>query len=180
MPTPLLRQSLNRTLPHPRYLAGLCGAEYVVCPHNTPECCDVLRRHEIDLGVIFGARILKAPTIQACRIGILNLHPGWLPDVRGLDTIKWPLLRGLPLGATAHLIDESIDRGLLVCRQQFDRLPGDTLFDLQARVWDLERTLMIDALAALARNPDTSHLEPLGAGEYFKQMPAEVERTLTL
>jgi len=170
----------GRILTHPRALAAMVGARYEVVPHAWPAASVELRAYRIDLGIILGARILAGQTIAACRIGILNLHPGWLPDVRGLDTIKWPLLRGLPLGATAHLIDERIDRGRLVCRQQVERLPGDTLLDIQLRVWDLERQLMIDALSRLKRNPDTSTLEALGPGEYFGQMPAEVEGALDL
>lgn len=178
-PAQLLRQSpQGRILSDPRYLSELSGAQYEVVRHNSPECADLLRLHQIDIGLILGARILCKQTIESCSIGIVNLHPGWLPHVRGLDTIKWPLLRELPLGVTAHLIDENIDRGRLIYRQMVERLTGDTLMDIQLRIWDVERQLMIDSLTALQRNPDTSMLVHLGQGEYFGQMPVEIERLL--
>ena len=39
-----------------------------------------------------GARILKPSAFSPFRKGVMNMHPGILPDNRGLDTIKWAIL----------------------------------------------------------------------------------------
>ena len=41
--------------------------------------------------------------------GIINFHPGVLPENRGLDNLKWAIYNNLPQGVTTHLIDENID-----------------------------------------------------------------------
>ena len=162
----------------PEQLANLCGAELVVAPHASEECYSALRRHNVDVGIILGARILKQEAIDCCSIGVINLHPGYLPDVRGLDTIKWAILKDLPMGATAHLIDSKIDMGRLLCRGIIDIYDDDTLLDLQLRTWDLERSLLIRGLELLQHFPDPAVYEPLGRGNYYKAVPPELERTL--
>jgi len=48
--------------------------------------------------------------INAFKIGVLNMHPGILPDNRGLDTIKWAIMKDMKQGVSCHLISKEIDR----------------------------------------------------------------------
>lgn len=36
---------------------------------------------------------------------IINAHPGYIPVVRGLDSLKWAIVEGLPIGVTTHLLE---------------------------------------------------------------------------
>ena len=36
--------------------------------------------------------------------GIINIHPGLLPENRGLDNIKWALYHNMPQGLTVNFI----------------------------------------------------------------------------
>ncbi len=45
------------------------------------------------------------------RLGILNVHLGLLPEVRGMSSPEWSLLQGVPLGITFHYMDAGIDTG---------------------------------------------------------------------
>lgn len=162
----------------PEKLARACGAEYRVLPHNSAECAELLKRRGIDIGIILGARILKQPTIEACKVGIINLHPGWLPEVRGLDTVKWAAIKELPMGATAHLIDHRIDMGRLLARCIVPVYKDDTLMDVSMRTQDRERVLLSLALKKLHRNPNPLAYEPLPEGDYHKAVPPEDEMWL--
>ena len=52
------------------------------------------------------------------KYGILNFHPGLLPDIRGLDSVLWSIEKNYPIGVTAHLINNKIDAGKLVCQKK--------------------------------------------------------------
>ena len=62
---------------------------------------------------------LRAPAIALPRIGVLNVHPGWLPSQRGAMAYFWPLRNGEShSGATVHWIDEGIDTGAVLARRR--------------------------------------------------------------
>ena len=70
---------------------------------------------EHDTGIILGARILEKKTIDRFRRGIINLHPGKLPDFRELDCVHAQYAYNGTSGITAHWIDEKVDQGKIIC-----------------------------------------------------------------
>ena len=109
-------------LVEPEELCRGLGIEYHVVPHESDTCLHVLDLFTLDLGVIAGARILPSAVIERFPLGILNFHPGLLPEVRGLDALQWALYHGHSLGVTAHLIDARVDAP---ARQGPPRAPGE-------------------------------------------------------
>lgn len=70
---------------------------------------------EYDLAINGGClEILKPPALTAPRLGILNVHPGLLPDQRGASAPEWGIYYDEPIGITAHIMDEGIDTGPIV------------------------------------------------------------------
>ena len=67
--------------------------------------------------VLGDTRILKQPIIDTVPRGIVNLHPGILPTVRGNNPYIWAVALGLPQGATAHFIDRGVDTGPILRRK---------------------------------------------------------------
>lgn len=103
------------------------------------------------LGIILGARILPQRVIDRCRLGILNIHPGILPGNRGLDNIKHSIRRGLPIGATAHLIDNRIDMGMIIRSEEIRLSEDDHIRDLFNKVRNLEQKLLSEVAYDLVR-----------------------------
>lgn len=68
----------------------------------------------ISLAIIAGARILKSPVINLFREGVLNIHPGKIPETSGLDSFFYTIKSQSPMGATAHYIDGRVDAGDLL------------------------------------------------------------------
>ena len=67
--------------------------------------------------------IFKAATIASVRHGIINVHPGPLPDYRGLFAAFWQVLHGeTRLGVTTHMVDAGIDTGPII---GIDWVPAD-------------------------------------------------------
>lgn len=59
----------------------------------------------------------------------LHIHPGCLPDFRGSTTIYYSLLAEGCCGATALLLDSSIDTGPVIRMRKFPPPPDRTLID---------------------------------------------------
>lgn len=163
---------------HPRDVCRCLSLPYVVADHNSGSCARLLKDWGIDLAIILGARIIKQPTIAACKIGVLNMHPGILPHNRGLDNLKWSILEDLPIGVTTHLIDEQIDRGRLVCKRNVPVYYDDNLRDVFLRQQDIERQEMLRALEHLKADPKVGKLPRLGAGTYYGAVPPLFESGL--
>ena len=57
--------------------------------------------------------------IKGLSKGIINFHPGLIPEARGLDTPQWCIYDGIPLGVTSHFIDSKVDAGRIIERVEF-------------------------------------------------------------
>ena len=65
--------------------------------------------------LIAGAGLL--PEELATNHKIINSHPGYLPNVKGLDAFKWAIYQGQPIGVTTHYITDKADEGELIERR---------------------------------------------------------------
>lgn len=104
--------------------------------------CDLLKAHDARLGLISGARILKQPVIEACPEGIVNFHPGALPETSGLDALFYTFSKGIAAGVTTHFIDSRIDAG---ARLAFDELSvglQDSVETVQENLYQLQITAL--------------------------------------
>ena len=152
---------------------------YHCCAHNSEECEKLLKKHEIDLGIIAGARILKSNIIDSVKIGILNLHPGLIPEVRGLDTLQWAVYDNIDIGITAHFINKEIDKGSIIDRQVINVEQDDTFFDLSQKMSELELKMMLSAVEKILKsgsNIQTQHVD--NDGFYYKSMENDKELQL--
>ena len=165
---------------HPREIAKKLDIPYYVVIHNSDECKKLIEEHQLDVGVILGARILKKKVISAFKIGVLNLHPGLIPQNRGLDNLKWAILKGYKQGVTAHLINEKVDHGSIILQKEIDVFPDDTLLDVHLRIQDMEQFLMIESLK-LMKQGNIAFKEvgkDISEGNYYRAVPQEEEANL--
>lgn len=167
----------HRALVHPRTIASRIGAEYSVVDHSGSDALALLDRVEPELGVIAGARILDADVIDRFSAGVLNFHPGLIPEVRGLDAMLWAIRSDVPQGVTAHLIDRRVDAGRIVERRAIGVFADDTALDLQERLYETQLELLEPAIrTALEAAAGKRSLEPVEGGSYNRKMDAELER----
>lgn len=64
--------------------------------------------------IISGARIIKKDVIDLFEDGIVNFHPGKIPETSGLDSFYYSIKNDCPMGVTAHLIDHKVDAGKFI------------------------------------------------------------------
>ena len=101
-----------------------------------------------DTGVVSPA-VLAVP-----KRGTLNAHPALLPWVRGVSVIERAIERGVPPGATVHIVDAGIDTGPLVRRVLIPITPHDTLDTLWRKSFARSAELLADVSAGIARGKE--------------------------
>ncbi|MGJ8665813.1 MAG: formyltransferase family protein [Patiriisocius sp.] len=94
--------------------------------------------------VIGGAGIL--PSELAKNHKIINAHPGYLPNMKGLDAFKWAIYNKQPIGVTTHYISDKADEGLLIYRSIVDIKFEDSFHNVAYRVYELEIDMLVDAI----------------------------------
>jgi folate-dependent phosphoribosylglycinamide formyltransferase PurN len=146
--------------------------------HNSVETVEIIKKNKLDLGIILGARILSKEVISAFKIGIINMHPGILPENRGLDNVKWSVIKNLPIGVTCHFVDARIDMGKKILSQTIEIYPDDEFLDFCVRNQNLEQKLMIEALEKVTREYPNIKTSTLGRGFYHKALNPEIEQHL--
>lgn len=175
IPAPSVRTHIrHRDAIHPRELARRLNVPYYVASHNSPDTVRILKDHRVELGLIAGARILKGDVIKACGTGIVNLHPGLIPEARGLDTLLWSVMDDIPLGVTSHLIDARVDAGRLLLKRTLPIYRDDTLFDLAERLNETQIDMLKPSIEAAFRQ-QTIPCDFTGSS-YYRKMPAELEK----
>jgi phosphoribosylglycinamide formyltransferase-1 len=103
--------------------------------------------HSCEHILIGGAGLL--PTELAVNHQVINGHPGYLPQVKGLDALKWAILEDLPIGVTTHFISGEADGGLLIAREKVEIQADDTFHSLAYRVYETEINMLADAIAII-------------------------------
>ncbi len=88
---------------------------------NEEECQAFIRGLKPDLLIsAYFSQILKKEIMSLPQLGVLNVHPGWLPQYKGAMAYFWVLNHGQDRGGvTVHWIDEGIDTGEVLARRSF-------------------------------------------------------------
>lgn len=126
----------------------LCDREgvFVRALLTTTEQLDMVERVEPNYLVACGYRHIVPPEVLSVPDrGCLNLHPAYLPYNRGANPNVWSIVEGTPVGVTLHYMDEGIDTGTIIERQEVEMDFADTGKDLHYRLEDAQVDLFTDA-----------------------------------
>jgi len=172
---PLIKVPEHKVTEHPQEVARSNDIAYMLaCDHSYSTLHPLLREWKPDLGLVAGARILSKPVIDAFPRGVLNLHNGILPINRGLDCMKYAVYMNLPQGITAHLINDKVDSGRLVCEQIVPVFKHDTFSTIAARLYATQLRMLPEAVNAIRNLPAIHHDMKWGAKPH-SYMPRELE-----
>ena len=173
LPKTILRDKYRSVdLMHPRELCGDLGIPYIQMPHTASGLPGLLREKGIKLGIIAGARILSGRVIESVTGGIINFHPGLIPENRGLNAVKWAVYLNLPQAVTAHFIDRRVDAGRLIRRYLVPVYPDDGIKDINARVYETQTA----ALVTIIRHCMSAGMDHEPIGKYGGYHPPADER----
>ena len=123
--------------------------------------------------LVCGAGIIPDEMVKSNMI--INSHPGYIPDVRGLDALKWAILEDRKIGCTTHLLGDEIDAGLIIERKEIPVYPYDTFHALAYRVYEQEILMLVDAIE---KTENASEYISGNSSPVHKRMPHEMEKGL--
>ncbi len=118
-----------------------------------PSALEKLREARPDLIVVvaFG-QIMPAPVIYLPPHHSLNVHFSLLPRYRGASPVQWAILNGETLtGITIFELDEKMDEGPVLARQEVVIALGEKSFELEARLAEIGAELLMKTLDGLGR-----------------------------
>jgi methionyl-tRNA formyltransferase len=127
--------------------------------------------NDLNIDYIFGIHfpyIIKKSLLELPKVGVLNLHPAYLPYNKGWHTPTWAILDKTPYGATLHFMTEGLDEGDIIHQKQIEILPSDTANSIYQKTLLLEVNVFKEAFPKiLTLNPEripqhnngTSHLK---------------------
>ncbi len=164
----------SETNHHPRDLAKEFNIPYFVYDHNSLDTVNLIKEFDLDLGIIAGARILNKNIIKNLSFGVLNLHPGILPQSRGLDSILWSIHNNNQLGVSAHLINHKIDSGKLVLQKKIKPLISDSIFDLYRKIYKTQIEILPEAISLICKN--NMIFKNLNGDRYHSYMSEEIQK----
>jgi len=154
-------------------LCQILNFRYVESKHDDVDYLkNKLTKDELSGNVLIsGARILSKETIGMFNSGVVNFHPGKIPDTSGLDSFYWMMKNGAQPGVTVHKIDHRVDAGEEIFFHEVELSCGDTPAVVEYKIYNaqllaLERFL---ALIKVCKEIKTTKIE-----RPFKNSPMSV------
>ena len=149
-----------------------------------------VKDHNLAAGLIAGAKfemlvnagtphICRTPLLGAAPYGIINCHPGRLPDFRGSCAVEHAVLQGRAVANTVHVMTEGIDEGPIYAVE-------DVPLDRVASYEDLRVETYLSGFSLLSRTIKRIFSEglqpsPQGEGRTYRPVSdAEMDRVIEL
>lgn len=148
----------------------------ILQPENMkdPQFLNDLQKLNADIFLVVAFRMLPEVVWKMPSIGTINLHASLLPHYRGAAPINRVLINGeTTTGVTTFFIDDKIDTGNILLREETQIYPFENAGELHDRLMNLGTRLVIKTLAAIAENniKPISQSGLLKTGEEPKKAP---------
>ncbi|MBE6229577.1 MAG: methionyl-tRNA formyltransferase [Bacteroidales bacterium] len=112
---------------------------------------DELAALEADLFIVVAFRMLPKVVWSMPKMGTFNLHGSLLPQYRGAAPINWAIINGeKKSGVTTFLIDEKIDTGNILMRQECAIGDNENVGILYDRLMAIGAELVVKSVEGLA------------------------------
>jgi methionyl-tRNA formyltransferase len=148
----------------------------IMQPENLkdPEFVENLRNLKADIIIVVAFRMLPEVVWKLASTATFNLHASLLPQYRGAAPINHAIINGETVtGVTTFLIDDKIDTGNILLREEVHIFPFENAGDIHDRLMKQGARLVIRTLEGLADN--TLRLQPqslfIRPGEILKPAP---------
>lgn len=115
-----------------------------------PEFLEALKAWKPDLFVVVAFRMLPKVVWEIPRLGTFNLHAALLPQYRGAAPINWAVINGdKATGVTTFMIDEGMDTGKIMYREQCLIDPDETVGEVHDKLMELGSALVVQTVEAI-------------------------------
>ena len=140
----------------------------IMQPENLkdPDFISALQKLNPDIFLVVAFRKLPEIVWKMPAMGTINLHASLLPDYRGAAPINHVLINGeTTTGATTFFIDDKIDTGNILLREEIQIFPSENAGDLHDRLMKLGARLVIRTLEGISENK----IKPVPQSNYLKK-----------
>ena len=118
-----------------------------------PAFIERLRSLKADLQLVVAFRMLPEVVWKMPGRGTVNLHASLLPDYRGAAPINWAIINGeVKTGVTTFFIEQNIDTGNILFREEVPILPEETAGDLHDKLMEKGADLLVKTVHAIDKN----------------------------
>ncbi len=157
-------------------LSGINVEHVEVSIHNSEQVMPHIKELELDLIVFGGTRIIRGEILDFPKDGVINSHPGLLPECRGSASPAWSVYHDIPIGSSTHFCDNGIDTGQLLLRREVPVKRGMKYEDLCYETLVLSGILMKEALIAYNEGRWDEMRRPQGESPFptFRNAPEEI------
>ena len=147
-----------------------------VAIHNSEQVMPHLLGLDLDLIIFGGTRIIRGEILDYPKDGVINSHPGLLPECRGSASPAWSVYHDIPIGSSTHFCDNGIDTGELLMRREVMVKRGMTYEDLCYETLVLAGVLMKEAVLHYEADEWSNIRRPQGQSEHptFRNASDEV------
>jgi methionyl-tRNA formyltransferase len=133
-------------------------------------------RPDIIVVVAYG-NLLPPAVLALPPYGCINLHASLLPKYRGAAPVHWALIHGDTVtGYTIMQMDEHLDTGPMLWREEWAITPEDDALSLGARLAEAGAQGMLEVLAALESDTLTAQPQPEAGASYAPKLTRELGR----
>jgi len=118
---------------------------------------DAVAAYQPDLVVSAGFMKIVGPVFLDRFAGrMINTHPALLPAFPGAHAVRDAVEYGVKVtGCTVHLVDKGVDTGPILAQEPVVIETGEQADELHARIKAVERRLLVEVVARLARDGAT-------------------------
>ena len=136
---------------------------------KSPELIGQIKALKADvcLSILFDY-ILHQEFINLFRLGVINLHPSYLPYNRGNYPNVWSIVDGTPAGVTLHYIDAGVDTGDIIAQEEIRSELMDTGETLYRRLEKACVKLFINTWPEIVSGNIKRTAQPLCIGSYHQ------------
>jgi methionyl-tRNA formyltransferase len=145
---------------------------YLVKNHNDDISLELYR--SLNVSCLFNAgtpRKLSEELICSIERGVVNVHPGLLPNYRGCSSIEWAIYNDDQIGSTAHFMDAGYDTGPIIQSEVYEFLTDDVFQSICSKVYRQGALLAGEVLASIQYGDvtyDNSSVQDEKLGVYRK------------
>ena len=145
---------------------------------SDPAFVERLRALAPDVGVVVAyGHILKPDLLALPRLGMINLHPSLLPELRGAAPVEWAILNGLKqTGVTIMRMDEGLDSGPILLQLPHDIDPEVTGGELSEHLSEMGAQALVVALVLFEINGLEPHPQDHARATYAPKLTRDTAR----
>lgn len=143
---------------------------------KAPDAVEQLRQLAPDIILVaaFG-QILSKEILDIPKYGCLNVHASLLPEYRGAAPIQWAIIDGKEkTGVTIMRMDEGLDTGDMICREEIEITAGETGGSLHDKLAAAGGPLLLSAMEQVEAGTAVYEPQKQEASTYAKMLRKEM------